>query len=151
MLTKNRLTALLMAFLLVVALLISSLAAYEYLLGPSFPRPVTWIEYLLTVAGISVASLMIWNSPFITNLDEKEGFGCSGLIRWVACGLMAGALIGLFEGALGRWLDEKNFFRPGLETLGPVFLFSLVYWLIFRKNFWTIDKNSTPPEVTLTR
>jgi hypothetical protein len=115
MLAKNKLTMFLLAFLWMGSLLGSYAILYEYAIGPaeSTGPDLFSITGLLIWAGTTlIFSLVAWNIPFLSELDEKEGFGLAGFIRWLFCGLISGTLGGLYQAGLARSLDEHNFSDP---------------------------------------
>lgn len=156
MLAKNKLSMFLLALLWMGSLIGSYAILYDYTLRPAEPTGPDLFSItglLIWAATTLIFSLVAWNIPFLSELDEKEGFGLTGFIRWLFCGLISGSLCGLYQAGLARWLDEHNFFRPALEVLVPPAIFALVYWLIFRRNPWSVksSKPEPPGNVQLTR
>ncbi len=97
----------------------------------------------IALAGLAVlCAWLLSYADFITNLGE-ESIGLAGIVRWFACGFLTGLLTAVIQVHWAARLNEHNFFRSIYESCGGLMIFSLVFWLIFRRNFWTIPASST--------
>lgn len=152
--TRTRTAALINSLLFVTAWLFTDwgmrrLLAIDSLI-PSAPSPgAEWIVLGILAAVFAVVAFLLSRSDLVMGLDDA-GFGWRGLANWALCGLLTGMFTSLTKATFLRWLGEDSFLDSCLNMFNPIAAISLAYWLVFRRNPFTIRQPKSAANKTFT-
>jgi hypothetical protein len=136
MLARNKTSA----FILSVVTLFFGTLGYELLSEPYYSLKELLSTWPTGLGGVFLAALFLgiafaFSRWFVAGMDE-DAYGWKGLVRWAMCGLMIGMLLGLLYRLRPDGVEDNFLLEMLFDTALPLLICTLVFWLIFRRNFF---------------